>query len=166
MSPWTESVLRLQQLAGNRAVSSVISIQRAGDDPYNPKKFTPEDDAKIEQIINDTEANHLLPVGPDGKRPYPFFNVKAAAADLKGRRSQEPYDTNLACAEHYMVARYMASVGIGVPPLMAFESGTYQLAKLIPGHILDDPKDPRTPASAKQFKWAMKGSMDGASDLM
>jgi hypothetical protein len=166
MSPLTESVLQLQRLAGNRAVSSMINMQRAGSDPYDPKKFGPEDDTKVQQIINDTEADHLLPVGRDGKRPYPFFNVKAAAADLKGRRSQEPYDTNVACAEHYMVARYMASVGIGLPPLMAVESGAYQIAKLIPGHILDDPKDPRTPASAKQFEWAMKGSMDGASDLM
>jgi hypothetical protein len=93
MSPLTESVWQLQRLAGNRAVSSLINMQRAGSDPYDPKKFGPEDDTKVQQIINDTEADHLLPVGRDGKRPYPFFNVKAAAADLKGRRSQEPYDT-------------------------------------------------------------------------
>jgi hypothetical protein len=158
------TILSLQRQAGNRAVSSLLTVQR--DDPYDPKKFTAEDDAKIEQIINDTEAAHLLPVGPDGKRPYPFFNVKAAAGDLKAQRDEYPYDTNLACAEHYMFARYLARLGIGLPPFMAFQSGFYQLLKAIPGHLGDDPKSPRTPPTAKQYKWAMKGSMDGASDLM
>lgn len=158
------AVLSLQRQAGNRAVSALLNVQR--DDPYDAKKFTPEDDTKIKQVINDTEAVHLLPVGKDGKRPYPYFDVKAAAADLKAQRDEHPYDTNLACAEHYMAARYMAQLGIGLPPFMAFESGAYQLFKAVVGHGGDDPKSPRTPASAKQFEWAMKGSMDGASDLM
>ena len=68
MSPLTESVLRLQRHAGNRAVRSMINLQHAGNDPHDSKKFGPEDDTKVQQIINDTGANHLLPVGREHAR--------------------------------------------------------------------------------------------------
>jgi hypothetical protein len=153
-------LLALQRAAGNRAVTAAITVQR--DTPT----FTPENDATIQSIVTNTEAAHPLPYGPDGKRPYPFFDVKAAAADLKGQRDGSPYDTNLAAAEHYMFARYLAHYGIGNPLFMAIQSGSYQLFKLLANNRWDDSNSPRTPPSYTQFRWAMQGSADGTGDLL
>ena len=152
----------------NQLVASAPPVFVQRDDaatPGCPNGFGGEDDGVIDDLVKDTESNHLLPI-KNGKRPYPFFDVKAAAADLKGKRDEDCCNMNLAAAEHYMVARYLAGIGIGVPPLMVLESGIYQLLKKVGGNAFGDPKCPRTPASYKQFKWAMKGSWDGAADLL
>lgn len=162
-----DGMLALQRAAGNRAVSSLIaglSVQRDDDD--GGCTFTPESDSAIQGIIDDTEANHLLPYGKDGKRPYPFFSVHDAAADLKAQRGSDCCNTNLAAAEHYMFARYLANYGVGNPIFMAIQAGSYALFKWVVGKHLDDLKCPRTPPSYTQFKWAMQGSSDGTSDLL
>jgi hypothetical protein len=161
-------LLALQRSAGNSAVAQAMAdlTHPAPETVQRAPVFTPEDDATIQSIITNTEAAHPLPYGPDGKRPYPFFDVKAAAADLKGQRDGSPLDTNLAAAEHYMFARYLAHYGIGNPLFMAIQSGSYQLFKLLANNRWDDAASPRTPPSYTQFKWAMQGSADGTGDLL
>ena len=161
-----DGLLALQATAGNQAVSRLIAQLAVQRDDDQGCVFQPEDDGAIQGIINDTEAAHLLPNRPDGTRPYPYFDVKAAAADLKGQRSDDCCNTNLASAEHYMFARYLAGYGIGNPIFMAIQAGSYYLFKLLAGSHLDDLHCPRTPPSYTQFSWAMKGSVDGTADLL
>jgi hypothetical protein len=136
------------------------------DDPYLADKFTVYDEAKVQKIITTQVSKYLLDRGPDGKRPSPPFDVEAAFKELQRSRDDYPYDVNLACAEHYMYARYSAGLGTGNPLFMFVQATGYQLAKEVPGHVGDDPKNPRTPPDIEQWAWAMEGSFDGTADLL
>jgi hypothetical protein len=110
--------------------------------------------------------------------PYPGKTLLLAFLSLKGLRDQSEYFGNdeLACAEHYMLARFLVGAGGGFEsgyPLTIFLIGSYQLWKVTAFVCkkctgLNLPirlgKGPATPPSAAQVMWEMRGAERGLVD--
>ncbi|HEV2416303.1 MAG TPA: hypothetical protein VGX94_00715 [Terriglobia bacterium] len=76
-----------------------------------------------------------------------------------------PLDVNLADAEHYMYARYLAS-STGDPSVKALVSG-YEIKKLLDSargteqQMRTNPRFPVLPPSVEAVRWGLKGTDDG-----
>ncbi|MBV9505655.1 MAG: hypothetical protein JO323_11700 [Acidobacteriia bacterium] len=79
-----------------------------------------------------------------------------------------PFDVNLADAEHYLYARYLAS-STGDPSVKALVTG-YELKKVIDSirgarqNMRTNPKYPVLPPSVEAVKWGLKGAEDGLAE--
>jgi hypothetical protein len=110
--------------------------------------------------------NAYLPV------PMPQKVTLIAWSSLKGMRQDPAFQTDnaLACAEHYMFARWISSVGgIGVATAVSTMAVGYQLYKVQAlvakraGINLPTKTGagPATPPSAAQMYWGLRGAQRG-----
>lgn len=119
-----------------------------------------------------------------GHYPWPAKSTFYAWTALKGLREPNSafsaefedyvtHDPNLACAEHYMFARWIVSVIPLAAPVVTFMSAGYQLNKLA-GLISEKCMDidlsikfghgPVSPPSVMQVQWEMMGIQRGLVD--
>ena len=119
-----------------------------------------------------------------GHYPWPAKGTFYAWRTLKGLREPDDtrredvndylvHDSNLACAEHYMFARWIVSLLPEAAPIVTFMATSYQFNKLA-GLVsrkcanvdvsIKFGRGPTSPPSAMQLHWEMRGIERGLID--
>lgn len=108
----------------------------------------------------------------DRSEPLPLFQSRTLSAwcYLKDYRDRcDPADLHLACAEHYMFARWVSSMHPAIGGLMPVIVGAYQLNKVIRLFLREygiqlgmhyGQSEP-TPPSSAQVLWGLRGCARG-----
>jgi hypothetical protein len=82
--------------------------------------------------------------------------------------SSAPFDLDLADAEHYMYARYLASsTGDDTVPALVLGYETAKIIKYATSSEKDlrtDPRFPVLPPSSDSVSWGLRGAQDGLDD--
>lgn len=117
-------------------------------------------DTAVKRIINQAIARAVAPTVIE--------KVGKAFRELQSRRrKKEPLNIDLAAAEHYMYARFLA--GVTGDPFVEYAPTAYHIKKKVLSILriqerMQTTKEPVMPPRLKLVQWGKKGAVQGIKD--